>query len=522
MDTMKRKLTRAEKEALKKRRKARNKIIMSLGIISLTIGLGGMCIYWGVASYYKEIRNNNLKSGIASIEQGNLSRAVSFLKKSYDQGELDALAFLAWLECSRGNYEQALKYARVATTHNIASAYEVMGDLSLLGYGQATGVDAAISFFEQGAALDRQGRSSSLRGMLSRALPLVNNIDDFRRLMIKAVSLEEPRAYLLMGDMLFLGDGVGVNPTSAINNWQKAQILGVNEATTRLAGAYFHGYGVDQNLKKSLELYAKAAEKKDPIAYYSLGLITLRNDSASEINQNKAINMFKRAMNLKYAPAASALALLEGDNIDDFDNVTLQRVVKNFKFAYEHGDDTGALFYSLMLASGTGVKKDYDTALAIIYDANTMGSLAAADVLKALSANKDPKVLLKQAFTISHNVLLGNIIFFEGAPEASAVYHDGDEHGFELLHNLKGNMVAARVGSNFPEIIKDVSSYDVDGELLITPMVARILVQAMPSTGAKFFNYVPKTPSPLPPPTPQGFGEGRDFIIPDFEALEFR
>ncbi len=60
MDTMKRKLTRAEKEALKKRRKARNKIIMSLGIISLTIGLGGMCIYWGVASYYKEIRNNNL------------------------------------------------------------------------------------------------------------------------------------------------------------------------------------------------------------------------------------------------------------------------------------------------------------------------------------------------------------------------------------------------------------------------------------------------------------------------------
>ena len=498
----------------KKVKKPSFRVIIVASVIILISIISGICFYWGVASYYKEIRTNNLNRGISFIEKGEFSHAVSFLRRAHDQGDLDALAYLTWIECSRGNYAVALDYARLATKLQIPSAFEVMGDLSILGYGQAIGVDAAISFFEQGAALYGDDGPKELRGMIDRALPLAENITDYRKLVIKAMHFDDPKAFLRVGDMLFLGDGVGVNPSSAINNWQKAQVLGLNEANTRLAGAYFYGYGVNQDIKKAVDCYSKAATGGDAIAYYSLGLITLRNDNKNPENIKEASELFKRAMLLNYAPAASALALLEGGDLDKLNQIQLQSVVQWFKLAYTNHDETGSLFYALMLASGIGVEKDYDRALSIIYDGVKLGSIASSDILKTLSQGKDPKVLLKQAYSLSYNVLLGEISFFEGAPEASSIYHDDKEHGYELIYNLKDNVIAAKVGSNFPKIIKDISSYDVKGQLLITPMLARVFVQAMPSTGARVFSFDPVKPKPKTPITPLSYENGRDIEVP--------
>lgn len=351
-------------------------------------------IIYGTISYFEEMRANTLYAGLEAITQQNYSRASILLTQAGKAGDVRALAFLAWLEACRGNYDKALTAASEATAKGSKSALEVMGDLALLGVGPVTGAVAAVSYFNQqvdSQHLSYDNKNAALSELIDRALPLARKRTDYLDLVLSGMDYNSPSAYLHLGDILFLGDGLTVNTPEAVSMWQIAHERGVEQAATRLAGVYWHGYSVEPDRGQAYELYEEAANYGDPVANYSLGLIALREDGARPAGtamRERAEFFFKEASHADYAPADVILGIL--CLRDDPKGTGIDRAVNWFADASKRGDTSGTILYALMQAAGVGCDKNMDAALVLLYDESALGSETASKVLEALSKGEEP------------------------------------------------------------------------------------------------------------------------------------
>ena len=471
-------------------------------IVCLAVG----SITYGTISYFKEMRTNTLFAGLDAIAQQNYSLAAILLTQSGEAGDVRALEFLAWLEACRGNYDKSFTAASEASAKGSKSALEVMGDLALLGVGPVTGAVAAVSYFNQlvdSKHLSYDDKNAALSELLDRALPLARNRTDYLDLVLAGMDYNSPSAYLHLGDILFLGDGLTVNTTEAVSLWQIARERGIKQAATRLAGVYWHGYSVEPDRKQAYELYEEAANNGDPVANYSLGLIALRQDGARPAGtamRERAEFFFKEASREDYAPADVILGIL--CLRDDPKGTGLDRALNWFADASRRGDTSGTILYALMQAAGVGCEKNTDAALVLLYDESALGSEIAAKVLEALSKGEDPLLILEQALTLAERIMFGDIVIKEGAAEAQ-LYHDGKEHAVNYYHK-QGNIN-----------LIDPKIYQIDGKYLIVPSIGGVLMQSEPSTGARLFAFTGQNPRPQPPALPEGYkGQPVTYIEP--------
>ena len=118
--------------------------------------------------------------------------------------------------------------------------------------------------------------------MCEYGIELCMNTQDYIRMVNEASNHGSKDALLYRGDIDFLGEENDVSPVSAAKSWGKARNLGILAAKSRLAGLYWHGYGVKRDYEKGLELYNDAAKQGDPVANYSLGLIDFRRINIRE------------------------------------------------------------------------------------------------------------------------------------------------------------------------------------------------------------------------------------------------
>lgn len=487
-------------------------LLITIIVFTIMFAVGGYSIYYGVVDYYETVSKKNITEALISIENGDYSRAQGFLHASYEQGDKKSLEYLTWLEISRGNYEKALIYARDATRFRLPSAYEVMGDLAILGYGNAKGVNAAISYFLQGVSLNEDPNADKRQlvgDMIDRALPLCSTAEEELNLIHEGLKYNSKLSYLAMGDKLFLGEGTGINFETAIEMWNTALSLGVKDAKVRLAGCYFYGFGVKQNVEKAIQLYQEAADERIPEALYSLGLINLRLNPNNFDNIETAKEYFRQAAILKYPQGASALAILEmSDKRRSFyDNIEAAK--EWFDISYKTGGEVGSIIYALTVAS-TGDQQSYDEAIAIIYDLSIAGSYSAKALINELAKRTDPRKILSQVIGVSYKLLTGEVAFSQTAPEVYALYHGTDPEALSKYINKDIDYkVVASLGNNFPQVVENPKTYTYDGNLLIIPGVDNVFVDLMPTTGAHRFMSHPPIPKPLPPKTPDYYNNGQ-------------
>ncbi len=505
-------------------------------------------IIWAYTSHAEGARRELVENGIKALSYSDFRRAVSYLEKADKDDDPYAAEFLAWYAISAGNYEQAAKYAERAVLFRRHAAYEVLGDLALLGFGKAKGIVAAISYFEQGAIRiandeaaaikagtlvtdkwfqgdpatmmpdDIRNRATDLfSGMVYRALQIIPNGKDFVDFVLLANKKGAKNLELIMGDMFFVGNNkIASNAQSAVQYWQQAMDNGFDQAYVRLAGAYWHGYAVERDPQTAFDLYSSAAANHDPVAQYALGLIALRSNSTS--TSNVAVKFFSSAAAQGYGPASSALGVFAYTETNTPDS--LDRAVQWLKIAaLEQHDLSGRIIYDLMLMSGKGVPKAFSKGFDdLISIANIYPP--AQKIIDLLQERVPAEQILDQVMVLANQVLRGHIAYKEGDPIFELEILDPTtlepmERPFTFYQSV--DKLAPTFKNHFGSLnftsVTDLNKVNINGKNILDPSLAQVIVQYAPSTGVVSFAADPRMPRPKAPKVPNGY-EVSDFVPP--------
>ena len=505
-------------------------------------------IIWAYTSHAEGARRELVENGIKALSYSDFRRAVSYLEKADKDDDPYAAEFLAWYAISAGNYEQAAKYAERAVLFRRHAAYEVLGDLALLGFGKAKGIVAAISYFEQGAIRiandeaaaikagtlvtdkwfqgdpatmmpdDIRNRATDLfSGMVYRALQIIPNSKDFVDFVLLANKKGAKNLELIMGDMFFVGNNkIASNAQSAVQYWQQAMDNGFDQAYVRLAGAYWHGYAVERDPQTAFDLYSSAAANHDPVAQYALGLIALRSNSTS--TSNVAVKFFSSAAAQGYGPASSALGVFAYTETNTPDS--LDRAVQWLKIAaLEQHDLSGRIIYDLMLMSGKGVPKAFSKGFDdLISIANIYPP--AQKIIDLLQERVPAEQILDQVMVLANQVLRGHIAYKEGDPIFELEILDPTtlepmERPFTFYQSV--DKLAPTFKNHFGALnftsVTDLNKVNINGKNILDPSLAQVIVQYAPSTGVVSFAADPRMPRPKAPKVPNGY-EVSDFVPP--------
>ena len=505
-------------------------------------------IIWAYTSHAEGARRELVENGIKALSYSDFRRAVSYLENADKDDDPYAAEFLAWYAISAGNYEQAAKYAERAVLFRRHAAYEVLGDLALLGFGKAKGIVAAISYFEQGAIRiandeaaaikagtlvtdkwfqgdpatmmpdDIRNRATDLfSGMVYRALQIIPNSKDFVDFVLLANKKGAKNLELIMGDMFFVGNNkIASNAQSAVQYWQQAMDNGFDQAYVRLAGAYWHGYAVERDPQTAFDLYSSAAANHDPVAQYALGLIALRSNSTS--TSNVAVKFFSSAAAQGYGPASSALGVFAYTETNTPDS--LDRAVQWLKIAaLEQHDLSGRIIYDLMLMSGKGVPKAFSKGFDdLISIANIYPP--AQKIIDLLQERVPAEQILDQVMVLANQVLRGHIAYKEGDPIFELEILDPTtlepmERPFTFYQSV--DKLAPTFKNHFGSLnftsVTDLNKVNINGKNILDPSLAQVIVQYAPSTGVVSFAADPRMPRPKAPKVPNGY-EVSDFVPP--------
>lgn len=505
-------------------------------------------IIWAYTSHAEGARRELVENGIKALSYSDFRRAVSYLEKADKDDDPYAAEFLAWYAISAGNYEQAAKYAERAVLFRRHAAYEVLGDLALLGFGKAKGIVAAISYFEQGAIRiandeaaaikagtlvtdkwfqgdpatmmpdDIRNRATDLfSGMVYRALQIIPNSKDFVDFVLLANKKGAKNLELIMGDMFFVGNNkIASNAQSAVQYWQQAMDNGFDQAYVRLAGAYWHGYAVERDPQTAFDLYSSAAANHDPVAQYALGLIALRSNSTS--TSNVAVKFFSSAAAQGYGPASSALGVFAYTETNTPDS--LDRAVQWLKIAaLEQHDLSGRIIYDLMLMSGKGVPKAFSNGFDdLISIANIYPP--AQKIIDLLQERVPAEQILDQVMVLANQVLRGHIAYKEGDPIFELEILDPTtlepmERPFTFYQSV--DKLAPTFKNHFGSLnftsVTDLNKVKINDKNILDPSLAQVIVQYAPSTGVVSFAADPRMPRPKAPKVPNGY-EVSDFVPP--------
>lgn len=533
-----------ERERLEKSRFRQRLVMAIIGFLFLSAILSGFS--WLYINNAANERRAVAAEGIKAIAYSDFSRARAYLDAAIKEKELPALEFLSYLAISLGDYGTAVKNAERAVGYKLHSSYEILGDLAILGYGRAKGVDAAISYYEQGALQEasddaakfREGRGSltwysgDVEGLtidkvreralelftdnVQRALPLFKDPSEHADFVLKAYKKGAKNLEMAMGDMMFIGnDRISSNAQAALEQWQKALDNGNDAAYVRLAGAYWHGYSVPRNPQNAIDLYTAASEKKDPVALYALALITLRSSAAAE---RMAARLFTQASELGYGPASTALGVFA---LTETDDPNAARIAGQWLrvAAVDQNDLSGRILFDLMLMSGTGVGKEFSRGfddlvkIAKVYQ-------PAQSILNLLQKRVAPGEILRQALILSNQVLRGQIAYREGDPVADSEIKDPStgevlQRPFSYYKSVTtlDNSFKTQFGRlNFTPVTNLLDT-SIDGQPLLSEDLAKIIVQYAPSTGVSNIDAQPMMPRPRPPRIPSDYNIS-DFVPP--------
>lgn len=495
----------ADKKALKKpslifkiRRYCKHNTIKVAFVALLSCLVIGSCLLtYGLVYYNSAQRQSYVVTGVKAMIDGNFHKAQSILLRAVKKKDApEAYPFLAWISARTGNFNKALEYSRECAKYkNLYGAYEIMGNLALLGYGNAQGAGSAIFFYQEalkGYSPEYIQKYKPMLKFLERSIPYCMNVQDYIRIVDESLKEGSKVANLYRGDIDFLGLEHDLSPRSAMNYWVNAKNRGIIEAQSRIAGMLWHGYGVNRNIKKALELYEDSAKKDEPIANYSLGLIKFRQDKKTSYAEG--LRHMKNAAKKNYGPALTAVGVMAYTHNYDRDPKIVNAVADIFKQAYDCGDPTGGILYALMLNAGIGVPEDYTAGLSLLYDIKNINEDAVVGLIKYYTYTNNPnhKAIFEQVVELCKRIYFGDLVFIEGAPEAKA-YFENKEKNLTYFKTcaedktLNDEYHVLTMGKNYVYKLEDPTIVQIESVPLFYLDIYKILVMYNPTTGASPF-----------------------------------
>lgn len=193
------------------------------------------------------------------------------IKEAYDEGNLDAMYYMAYLQehgigCERDIDAAVKKYAAVAKNSStdiwdqyaINSAHTRLGILYMGGKWFASNPEEAVAQF-QAAADNEYAMAEYYMGILYQmGLGVDKDSAQAMEWYERAAAQDYAPAICQLGYIYFNGIGVDANFEQAVYYQKLAAAQGYVPAQINLGYMYENGYGVDQNLETALAYYKLA------------------------------------------------------------------------------------------------------------------------------------------------------------------------------------------------------------------------------------------------------------------------
>lgn len=187
------------------------------------------------------------------------------------------------------------------------------------------------------------------------ALSCGGNFNENRLLQLISVA-PLPKAYYLLGDLFYYGDGVDQDYVKAAEWYHKAARCGHCLAQFRLGYMFHNGKGVEQNYTKALEFYDRAAEQGDTYAQTNLGN-TFYYANGVKQNYTNAFILYKKAAEQGHPDAQNNLGnmFIKGHSVEQSYSKALEWYHKAAEQGHKDAQNSlGNIFYY-----GENVAQDY-------------------------------------------------------------------------------------------------------------------------------------------------------------------
>ncbi|MEH6526735.1 MAG: hypothetical protein V7723_11740 [Sneathiella sp.] len=120
----------------------------------------------------------------------------------------------------------------------------------------------------------------------------------------------DPAAMRNIGHIYRRGLGVDQDFKKAMNWYKRAATLGIDRAQANVGDMYLKGEGVPQDYEQAAQWFARAAQQGHVLSQYNLGLL-LENGLGVEKNDELALGWYEEAAQAGYAPAIEKAAALK-------------------------------------------------------------------------------------------------------------------------------------------------------------------------------------------------------------------
>lgn len=250
------------------------------------------------------------------VEQ-NQNKAFEWFTKSANQGFTEAMFFLG--TCYYGgfgvekNYSESVRWMRQAAEKGFAKAQTELGSAYYLGRGVEQDFTKAVQWYTKAAEQGDASGQTQLGLCYHSGRGINKNPIRAAEWLLKAANQGFAKAQCNLGSLYFHGIGVEKNFNKAINWYRKAAEQGYVQAQTELGICYYNGNGIQKDQNKGIDLLyeaakqgnsravqslIKAAEVERPIESLTKLGLCYQNGYAVEVDYKKAIDLYKRAIEL--------------------------------------------------------------------------------------------------------------------------------------------------------------------------------------------------------------------------------
>lgn len=344
--------------------------------------LTGVLIFAGICwfAFYKSPEVRSFEKTLAAAKQGNAealfktgrayetgtgtkqdnAQAVEYYRQAASAGNAQATYHLGKLyedgSLVEQDAEEAFVYYQLAAAQNYVPAQKALSRFYQEGKGGAIPHEGESILWLVRAA--HQGDEDALQQVqkAQEQDPLL-----YERVLAFNDLLQKPEQEATAADCFDIAQAYRVGNPIANNDeeafkwfktaWEKGE--GLSQAAVEMAGMYRLGEGVEKNEGKALELYAQAAELKNPQAQYILGK---RSYEEKPPNHTDAFAWFSNAAEQGYAPAQymTGYMLLQGQGTAKSQKMALDY----FARAAEQNFSDAQYVLGQIYWKGLGIKKN--------------------------------------------------------------------------------------------------------------------------------------------------------------------
>lgn len=366
-----------------------------LGVL-LTVGLFTFAFY---RTPQERAFSQNLK-----LAQAGDAQAALFVAHAYEQGEgtkPNKAQALEWYQqaaaqgsnqatwelfhiYSKGELVEAdpqlaLTYLQTAAQDNFPQAQYELGNQYLQGIHVPQHEGQAYYWYMLAAANNFRPAQVKVDALSTENSTLYAQLNRFRESLQAAQ--QDPQAQLKVGQSYRYGTPVLQDDAVAFSWFKKAWENSkeeLSQAAYEMADQYAKGEGVDKDETMATNLFAKAAELKNPAAQHQMGVLAYTENPA---RFEDAFAWFSNAAAQGYAPAQymTGFMLLQGQGT----NASVPLAIRFFEQAANQNDAAAQYVLGQIYTKGLGVKKNLKLGHSWLERAAENGNEAAQALLNA-------------------------------------------------------------------------------------------------------------------------------------------